>query len=100
MMWEPVKALEQSFIRTKQDGYEGFQGDDGYPYQSSNSTVYADADGNIAYFHGNFVPKRDVSFDFSNPLDGSNPKTDWQGLHTVAKPFLSKKSRKRLDTEL
>jgi acyl-homoserine lactone acylase PvdQ len=50
---------------------------------SSNNTVYADADGNIAYYHGNFVPKRDPSFDFSNPVDGSNPATDWQGRHTV-----------------
>ena len=24
---------------------------------SSNNTVYADAGGNIAYFHGNFIPK-------------------------------------------
>ena len=50
---------------------------------SSNNTVYADADGNIAYFHGNFIPKRDDSFDYSKPVDGSNPKTDWQGLHAV-----------------
>ena len=25
MMWEPAKALEQSFIRTKQNGYKGFR---------------------------------------------------------------------------
>ena len=48
---------------------------------SSNNTVYADADGTIAYYHGNFIPKRDVSFDYTKPVDGSNPKTDWQGLH-------------------
>jgi acyl-homoserine lactone acylase PvdQ len=45
--------------------------------------VFADSSGNIAYFHGNFVPRRDPSFDFSKPVDGSNPATDWQGLHTV-----------------
>jgi len=83
MMWEPVKALEQSFIRTKKDGYNGFKEMMDIRTNSSNNTVYADAEGNIAYFHGNFVPKRDDSFDYSQPVDGSNPKTDWQGLHSV-----------------
>lgn len=83
MMWEPVKALEQSFIRTKQDGYKGFREMMDIRTNSSNNTVYADAEGNIAYFHGNFIPKRDVSFDYTRPVEGWNPKTDWQGLHTV-----------------
>jgi len=88
MMWEPVKALEQSFVRTKKDGYKGFKEMMDIRTNSSNNTVYADAEGNIAYFHGNFVPKRDDSFDYSQPVDGSNPKTDWQGLHTVDENIL------------
>ena len=88
MMWEPVKALEQSYIRTKQDGYEGFRNMMDIRTNSSNNTVYADAEGNIAYFHGNFVPKRDTIFDYTEPVDGSNPKTDWQGLHTVDENIL------------
>ena len=83
MMCEPVKALEQSYIRTKQEGFKGFREMMDIRTNSSNNTVYADAEGNIAYFHGNFVPKRDESFDYTLPVDGSNPKTDWQGLHTV-----------------
>ncbi len=88
MMWEPVKALEQSFIRTKQDGYRGFREMMDIRTNSSNNTVYADAEGNIAYFHGNFIPKRDTIFDYSKPVDGSDPKTDWQGLHTVTENIL------------
>ncbi|WP_339625301.1 acylase [uncultured Maribacter sp.] len=88
MMWEPVKALEQSFIRTKQNGYKGFRDMMDIRTNSSNNTVYADAEGNIAYFHGNFVPKRDVMFNYEEPVDGSNPKTDWQGLHTVDENIL------------
>ena len=88
MMWEPVKALEQSFVRTKQAGYKGFRKMMDIRTNSSNNTVYADAEGNIAYFHGNFIPKRDVSFDYSQPVDGSHPKTDWQGLHTVDENIL------------
>ncbi len=88
MMWEPVKALEQSFVRTKKEGYKGFREMMDIRTNSSNNTVYADAEGNIAYFHGNFVPKRDVSFDYSKPVEGWNPKTDWQGLHTVDENIL------------
>ena len=88
MMWEPVKALEQSFIRTKQNGYKGFRDMMDIRTNSSNNTVYADAEGNIAYFHGNFVPKRDVQFNYAEPVDGSNPKTDWQGLHNVDENIL------------
>jgi acyl-homoserine-lactone acylase len=81
--WDPVNALRQSYIRTKTTGHEEFREMMNIRANSSNNTVYADADGNIAYYHGNFVPKRDPSFDFSNPVDGSNPATDWQGRHTV-----------------
>jgi len=88
MMWEPVKALEQSFVRTKKDGYKGFREMMDIRTNSSNNTVYADAEGNIAYFHGNFVPKRDTIFNYSEPVDGSNPKTDWQGLHDVDENIL------------
>ena len=88
MMWEPVKALEQSYIRTKQDGYNGFRKMMDIRTNSSNNTVYADAGGNIAYFHGNFIPKRDTIFDFTKPVDGSNPATDWKGLHTVDENIL------------
>ncbi|MDC6388254.1 acylase [Maribacter sp. PR1] len=88
MMWEPVKALEQSFVRTKKDGYKEFREMMDIRTNSSNNTVYADAEGNIAYFHGNFVPKRNISFDYSLPVDGSDPQTDWQGLHTVDENIL------------
>ncbi len=81
--WEPVNALRQSYIRTKQDGHEGFREMMDIRTNSSNNTVYADSSGNIAYYHGNFVPRRDTRFDYSKPVDGSDPATDWQGLHTV-----------------
>jgi acyl-homoserine lactone acylase PvdQ len=81
--WDPVNALQQSFIRTKQSDHDGFRKMMDIRTNSSNNTVYADSSGNIAYYHGNFVPRRDPRFDYSQPVDGSNPATDWQGLHTV-----------------
>ena len=84
MMWEPVKALEQSYTRTKKSGHKEFHKMMQIRTNSSNNTVYADAEGNIAYYHGNFIPKRDTTYDYTQPVDGSNPATDWDGLHTVA----------------
>ena len=81
--WDPVNALIQSFTRTKLDNYAEFRDMMNIRTNSSNNTVFADAGGNIAYFHGNFIPRRDSRFDFSKPVDGSDPATDWQGLHTV-----------------
>ncbi|MHB1147369.1 MAG: acylase [Lutibacter sp.] len=83
MMWDPVNALIQSFTRTKLNNDKEFREMMDMRTNSSNNTVYADADGNIAYYHGDFIPKRDTIFDYSKPVDGSNPATDWKGLHTV-----------------
>lgn len=83
MMWSPVKALEQSYLRTKNSNHQEFQKMMDIRTNSSNNTVYADADGNIAYYHGNFIPKRDIKFDYKKPVDGANPETDWKGLHPL-----------------
>lgn len=83
LMEEPLKALTQSYTRTKSRNYAAFYKSMELRTNSSNNTVYADADGNIAYFHGNFVPKRDPSFDWTHPVDGSNPATEWKGLHEI-----------------
>jgi acyl-homoserine-lactone acylase len=50
---------------------------------TSNNTVYADAEGNIAYWHGNFIPVRDTKYNWAKPVDGSIQATEWKGLHTV-----------------
>ncbi|MBK5279503.1 MAG: penicillin acylase family protein, partial [Bacteroidia bacterium] len=83
MMQEPLKALTQSYKRTKVDGFEAFKKIMELRTNTSNNTVFADDKGNIAYWHGNFIPIRNPSFDWNSPLDGSNPETDWKGLHTV-----------------
>jgi acyl-homoserine-lactone acylase len=84
LLQEPVRALSQSYLRTKTTDYESFRKTQDMRTDTSNNTVYADANGTIAYFHGNFIPKRDTSFDFTHPVDGSNPATEWQGPHAVA----------------
>ncbi|MFM7193342.1 MAG: penicillin acylase family protein [Bacteroidota bacterium] len=81
MMDDPVNALMQSFYRTKATGYESFKKTMAYRTNSSNNTVYADNQGNIAYWHGNFMPKRDQSIEWSGTVDGTTSATEWRGLH-------------------
>jgi acyl-homoserine-lactone acylase len=83
LMQEPIKALTQSYTRTKAKSYQEYLETMELRANSSNNTVYADADGHIAYFHGNYIPRRDTHFDFTKPVDGSNPATEWQGLLSV-----------------
>jgi len=83
MMNDPQRALTQSYMRTKAKSYAEFLKTMDIRTNSSNNTVYADADGNIAYFHGNFIPKRDTQFNFKKPVNGSDPRTAWKGLHEV-----------------
>jgi acyl-homoserine lactone acylase PvdQ len=88
LMVERQKALIQSFSRTKTKNHQEFKATMALKTNSSNNTVYADKEGNIVYYHGNFVPKRDPKFDWRNTVDGSNPATDWKGLHEVEEMLL------------
>ncbi len=83
LMEKPIEALSQSYLRTKARDYKAFREVMDLRANSSNNTIYADADGNIAYFHPHFIPKRDDRFDWTRPVDGSNPTTEWNGLHSV-----------------
>ncbi|CAD5266265.1 MULTISPECIES: acylase [unclassified Imperialibacter] len=83
LMQDPLNALSQSYMRTKAATYNDFNNNMRLRTNSSNNTVYADDQGNIGYYHGNFMPVRDPRFDYSGVIDGSNPATDWQGLHKI-----------------
>lgn len=78
-----MKGLIQSFMRTKSNSFAEFQKSMELLANTSNNTVYADDKGNIAYWHGNFMPKRDIAFNWRKPVDGSITATEWKGLHTL-----------------
>jgi acyl-homoserine-lactone acylase len=83
LMQEPLKALQQSYSRTKAKSYKAFRDTMELHTNSSNNTIFADADGDIAYFHSNFIPKRDTRFDWTRPVDGSDPATEWNGVLSI-----------------
>ncbi len=83
LMQEHIKALIQDFTRTKATNYKAFRQTMELHTNSSNNTIFADTDGDIAYFHGDFIPRRDTHFDWTKPVDGSNPATNWGPLLTL-----------------
>ena len=83
LMNKPVAALEQSFLRTKATDYASFMKVAELKANSSNNTIFADSKGEIAYLHPQFIPRRDNRFDYTQPVDGADPATDWKGLHAL-----------------
>lgn len=51
---------------------------------TTNNTVYADDQGNAAYWHGNFIPKRDTTYNWALPVDGTIAATEWKGIHPLS----------------
>ena len=78
-----LKSLIQSWARTKTKGFSDFKKVMEMRANTSNNTVYADDKGNIAYWHGNFIPKRNPSLDWGQAQDGTRTINDWKGLHTL-----------------
>lgn len=85
LMHRPLQALQQSWLRTKARDQAAFLKVAALQANSSNNTVYADADGHTALLFPQFVPVRDVRFDYTKPVDGSDPRTDWRGITPLAR---------------
>jgi acyl-homoserine-lactone acylase len=83
LMNKPLPALEQSWLRTKATDYASYMKVAELKANSSNNTIFADDKGEIAYLHPQFIPKRDDRFDYTKPVDGSDPATGWKGLHAL-----------------
>jgi len=78
-----LKALLEAWLITKAGSFEAYKKAMDLRANTTNNTVYADDSGNIAYWHGNFMPRRDTSLNWSLPVDGSTARTEWKGLHTL-----------------
>ena len=83
LMEEPMSALIQSWDRTKRRNLAGYRENMSMHTNSSNNTVYADSEGNIAYWHSNFVPQRRNDVDWTQPVDGSISENDWGMPHSI-----------------
>ena len=83
-MDKPVEALSQSFLRTKARDLAELSASDGAPRQlveqhdlSPTPTAISPTSTRSS------SPQRDDRFDWTRPVDGSDPATDWRGVHGV-----------------
>jgi acyl-homoserine lactone acylase PvdQ len=78
-----MNGLIQCWQRNKATNFTDFKKTLDLKGNISNNTVYADAEGNIGYWHGNRIPARDTKYDWSKPVDGSIAATEWKGYHDI-----------------
>ena len=76
-------ALLESWLITKANNFDEYKKAMDLVSNASNNTVYADDKGHIAFWYGNFMPKRDPKFDWTLPVDGTTAATEWQGVHAL-----------------
>lgn len=76
-------ALLESWLITKANTFAEYKKAMDLLSNATNNTVYADDQGNIAFWNGNFMPKRDPKLDWSLPVDGMTTATEWKGLHPL-----------------
>ena len=75
--------LQQWYNMTKATSLEQFKkalSPIAMPYLN---VVSADKNGNIYFLYNMAVPKRKKGFDWTKPVDGSNPQTEWQGMYSM-----------------
>ena len=76
-------ALLESWLITKANTFSEYKKAMDLLSNTSNNTVYADDQGNTAFWYGNFMPRRDPKFDWTLPVDGSTTATEWKGIHML-----------------
>ncbi|MDB5151748.1 MAG: acylase [Mucilaginibacter sp.] len=76
-------ALLESWLITKANNFAEYKKAMDLLSNGSNNTVYADDQGHIAFWYGNYMPKRNPKLDWTLPADGTTPATEWQGVHPL-----------------
>jgi acyl-homoserine-lactone acylase len=82
-MYEEGGQLEQRYAMGRAKNFKEFKAAMSRVAVPMFNTMYADREGNIWYIYYGAVPRRDPKYDWSKPVDGSDPNTDWKGYHTL-----------------
>lgn len=77
------KALLESWLITKANTFAEYKKAMDLLSNATNNTVYADDKGNIAFWYGNYMPRRHAKFNWLLPVDGSVAETEWDGVHPL-----------------
>ncbi len=78
-----MNGLIQCWQRNKATSFIAFKKTLDLKGNISNNTVYADAQGNIAYWHGNRIPVKNKKYNWNKAVDGTTSATEWKGLHPI-----------------
>lgn len=76
-------ALLESWLITRANNFAEYKKAMDLLSNGSNNTVYADDQGHIAFWYGNYMPKRDPKLNWTLPVDGTTVSTEWQGVHPL-----------------
>src|SRR5262245_10252690 len=79
--FEESGGFEQRYLMGKARNFKEFKAAMARTAIPMFNTMYADRDGNIWYLYNGAVPRRELKYDWSKPVDGSDPGTEWQGYH-------------------
>lgn len=71
--------LEQAYNRTKAKSVREYFGIMRIPGLSMWNHTIADSEGNIGYLYNALCPKRNPELDWSRPVSGEDPRSDWMG---------------------
>lgn len=81
--FESYGVIEQRYLMSKARNFKEFKAAMARLDVPMFNTMYADREGNIWYFYNGAVPKRDQKYDWTKPVDGSDPGAEWRGYHTI-----------------
>ncbi|MBK7405241.1 MAG: penicillin acylase family protein [Phycisphaerales bacterium] len=76
--------LGQWYAMSKAQNLDEFKAAIGRLGLCFHNVIYADADGNIFYVYNGAIPRRSDKFDWSSPVDGSDPRTEWRGYYALS----------------
>ena len=82
-MFEEGGQLQQRYAMGRARNYNEFKQAMAKLSVPMFNTMYADRDGNIWYLYNGAIPIRDTKYDWSKPVDGSDPGTEWKGYHKL-----------------
>jgi len=73
--------IEQAFGMALSDNFDEWYAAMSHCAIPMFNVCYADDQNNIFYAYNGSIPIRDPQFDWKKPVDGSDPNTDWKGIH-------------------